>query len=394
MSGPRNADVAIVGTGYSRVGRHLPSSVGSLAAEACLAALADAGLDVEQIDGISNYPNASRLGAGDVDGVDLVTINYMAQALRLRNLRWSCSISQGTLTASIVEAVNAVKAGACNYALVYRAMYNPPGKFGIGNIQVARGNDEFTAPWGLSTYVMMNAMIYSAYLAQYGRARNDLTGFIVANRANASKNEDAVFYRKPIVANDYVNCDIVSEPLGLLDCDMPVDGCGAVLVTSADRAKALRNVPVYVVGSAVGGVRVRNGPRFYYDYFMENSRHLAKNLWRDAGLSASDMDQANIYDGFSYFVPASLEAFGFCGEGEGIDFANEAAPRTKGLVPINTSGGALGMGRLHGSPQLIEGVRQLQGRCGDRQVQGAEISFVQSGHPLAGSAALVLSNVG
>jgi acetyl-CoA acetyltransferase len=184
---------------------------------------------------------------------------------------------------------------------------------------------------------------------------------------------------------------MVSEPLSMLDCDMAVDGCGAVVVTTAERARDLPVTPAYVTGCASLGVGYHNAPVLTLENFTNSARILADAVWRNSGMGPSDIDQLNLYDGFSYFPLLWLEAFGFCGEGEAADFIQDGRVALGGTHPLNTSGGALGMGRLHGTPQLIEGVRQIQGRCGPRQLEHCEATLVQAGSALHGSGALVLS---
>jgi acetyl-CoA acetyltransferase len=382
---------AIVGTAYSRIGRHVDAPIGKLAIEATELALADAGLTLEDIDGISSYPNPSRINAGNVDGVDLVTMDYLTRTAPLPNLRWCSSITQGTVTSALVQAVNAVASEACNYALVFRAMHNPPGMFGVANVSRVSGNSEFSAPYGMGNVVQGAAMAYSRYLAKYGGTREQFATFVVNNRHNASRNPDAVFYGKPINVGDYLSCRMIAEPLSLLDCDMPVDGCGALIVTTAERARDLPTTPVYVTGSTALGISYAHSAAGTLEGYMDSAGRLAKAIWSNAGVGPSDMENLNLYDGFSYFVPLQLEAFGFCGEGEAFDFLQDGETKIGGRFPLNTSGGALGMGRLHGTPQLIEAVRQLQGRCGERQVD-CSTSFVHTGSPQGGSGAVVLTN--
>jgi acetyl-CoA acetyltransferase len=386
--------VAIVGTAFSRIGRHLDASAGELAVEATKRAVEDAGLTLDDIDGISNYPNPSRINAGNVDGLDLVTLNYLARTAPLRNLRWSCSITQGTVTGSLVEAIHAVAAGACNYALVFRAMHSPAGRFGISNVQVATGDSQFTAPYGFGNTVMTFAFPYSRYLAKYGATREHLATYIVRNRRNASLNPEAVFRESPITHEDYLASPMVAEPLSVLDCDMAVDGCGAVVVTTAERARALPCIPAYVTGCTSLGVGYRHAPALILEDFMDSARTVARTLWQSSGVGPDSINQMNLYDGFSYFILLWLEAFGFCGEGEAFEFIQDEATDLGGRCPLNTSGGALGMGRLHGTPQLIEGVRQIQGRCGPRQVKDCSVTLVHAGSPLHGCGALVLSRGG
>ena len=382
---------AIVGVAYSKVARHADVSVGALAVEACKKAIDDAGLKVSDIDGLSVYPNPSRLEAGTVDGVDFVGVNYIARVLHLKQARWYNSQVQGTLTASLAEAVNAVAVGACDYALVWRAMYSPPGAFGTYTARRSPGESQFTAPYGLANAIMMFSMPYSRYMAKYGAKREHLATFIVNNRKNGAMNPEGVFYKQPLTFQDYMECRMIADPMCIFDCDMAVDGCGAMVITTADRARHLKQKPAYVTGYSFSGMQLRPALVLVWEDFQERANHIARVLWENTGLSAKDIDQPNLYDGFSWFIYPWLEALGFCKEGEAFEFIQGGRIELGGELPMNTSGGALAMGRLHGSPQVIEAVRQLQGRCGPRQVKDAKVTLAHVGSPLHGSGAMVFS---
>jgi acetyl-CoA acetyltransferase len=382
--------VAVVGTAFSPVARHQDKTVGQLAIEAAEAAVADAGLSFDDIDGIANYPSPSRAIAGNEDGVDICSLNYLVSTIPLRNVVWSCSITQGTVTASLTDAVHAVAAGACTHALVYRAMYNPPARFGFTSMRRAPGNMQFSAPYGMGS-VMGFAFTFNRYLGKYGGSREKFATFMVNNRHNASLNPEAVFYNKPISRQEYLEARMIAEPLSMLDCDMPVTGVGALVVTSAERARDLPVTPAYVSGCASIGLGYGHAPVIALEDFQASARILAHTVLERAGVGPADIDQPNLYDGFAYFVPLWLEAFGFCGEGEALDFIQNGTIEVGGKLPLNTAGGALGMGRLHGTPQLIEAVRQLQGRCGPRQVDNANITLAQSGSPVSGAGAVILT---
>ena len=391
MAMPISNQVAIVGTGFSPITRRADVSLGQLAVESCRRAVEDAGLTFEDIDGVSNYPQPSGLGVGNNDGFDIVTSAFITRTAPLRNLRWSSSITQGTVTSALTQAVHAVAAGACNHAVVFRAMHSPKGQFGISNTRVAVDDNQFVAPYGFGNIVMMWALIYSRYMAKYGHTREKHATFIVNNRKNAALNPEAVFFDKPIGRDDYLTNTMVSDPLSYLDCDMPVDGCGAVVVTSAERARDLPVTPVYVTGCSALGIPYQHSPVFSLDNFLESGRQLTRTTWENAGMGPEDIDSLNLYDGFSFMPLLWLEMFGFCGEGEAGDFIQEGRIEIGGSHPLNTSGGALGMGRLHGTPQLIEAVRQIQGRCGPRQIANCETALVHAGSSLHASGACVLS---
>lgn len=390
MAGLRNK-VAIAGVGYSPTVKRADRSLGALAIDACLKAIDDAGLAVSDIDGISNYPNPSRIGAGDKDGVDFVGTKFIAQALHLRSLSWFSSVTAGTITASLVDALNAVAAGTCTTALVWRGMHNPPGKFGTYRATIATGDSQFEAPYGFANNVMRFAFAYSQYMARYGATRDHMATYIVNCRKNASINPDAVHYRNPITREDYLNARMIADPLSILDCDMPVDGCGAVVVTTAERARDLRQPPVYALGAASGGFKYRHSLILELESYMESGRILAQALWKNAGLGPNDMDFVNLYDGFSLFIYIWLEAFGFCKDGEAYQFIQDGRIELGGELPLNPSGGAIGMGRLHGTPQLLEAVLQLQGRAGERQLKKADVTIVNSGSAITGTGAIVLA---
>jgi acetyl-CoA acetyltransferase len=382
--------VAVVGAAFSEVGRRLDRPVGALAIDAALAAIEDAGLRVDDIDGLSNYPSPSRTGDAGVDGIDFVSVNYMAHMLHLTDtLRWSSSITQGTLSASLVEAVHALLAGTCTHVLVWRAMRNPPGHYGATVPDgFAAGETAFTRPYGFSHTVMHFAWPHAQYLAKYGATRADMGEYVVRNRRRAARVPGGVFEDRPITIDDYLADRMIVEPMSLLDCDMPVDGCGALVLTTADRARDLAQPPAFVTGCAVDATRSHGTAILTLDDMQCGQRSLAERLWEASGMRAADVDQVNLYDGFSYFLWLQLEGFGFCPEGAAPGFAAQA---DTGLS-LNPTGGALGLGRLHGSPQIIEAVLQVQGRAGERQVPGARVSLAQVGAPRLATAALLFSS--
>jgi acetyl-CoA acetyltransferase len=384
---------AIVGTAYSRIARRADVTIGVLAVEAIQGALEDAGLTVSDVDGLAVYPDAARLGAGSVDGVDVVGAFYVARMLGLKDqLRWSVQMNPSSFAATVIAAANAVAAGACNHAVVWRAMHNPVGKFGRFTSDVAEGTREFSAPYGLANNVMSDAMPYSRYMSLYGATREHMATFIVNNRLNASANPDSVFYGKPLTKDDYMSCRMIAEPLSLLDCDMPVDGCGAVVVTGADRAKHLKQLAAYITGYASNGAEFATSPVITLDSQEQSAGLLGKTLWESCGMRPTDVDMASLYDGFSSLTYIWLEGLGFCKRGEAFEFIQDGRISIDGQLPLNTSGGSLGMGRLHGTPQVIEAVRQLQGRCGPRQVKSAKIVLAQTGPHSRGAAMILCSD--
>ncbi len=376
---PLRNKAAVVGVGWSKVSRHADVTLGALTVDALKQAVEDAGLTMDQVDGLSNYPNPSRPGAGSVQGVDLVGVNYVARVLGMKQLRWHAEITQGTVTSALSNASTAVPAGACNYALVWRGMFNPPGHHNVAAAPRAGGDSQFSLPYGLGGPGVYG-MPYSRYMAKYGARREHMATHIVNNRKNASMNPHSVFYGEPISKEDYMDARMIADPMSILDCDMYVDGCAAVVVTTADRARDLRQKPAYIAGFAQS-MRYSSSPIVELDAVRVSERRLAKNLWEPSGYQPQDIDQANVYDGFSPFVYFWLENLGFCGEGEAFEFIQNGRIELGGELPLNTAGGNLGVGRMHGMPHVSEAVQQIQGRCGPRQVKDAEVTIAVVGAP-------------
>jgi acetyl-CoA acetyltransferase len=160
---------------------------------------------------------------------------------------------------------------------------------------------------------------------------------------------------------------------------MFVAGCGALVVTRAEPAADSPVKPAYVVGQSMGGVRTTHPPFVLWDDWAANAKHQANDLWKNSGLSPADVDSFTSYDGFAWFVYCWLEAMGFCGEGEAHQFVQDGRIARDGELPVNCAGGSLGVGRMHGTVQLIEAARQVQGVAGPYQVDGAEISVCAGG---------------
>ena len=377
-------EVAVVGTGWSEVSRHSEKNLSQLVVQACGRALDDAGLTWDQVDGIATYPSTAGSG-GSQEGVDSVGIAYFARTMGLRHLRWYISLDKGTIGHVLVAVINAVAAGACDHALVWKAMHAPQGAFGRFASSSAPGDSQFTAPYGLANAVATFALPYSRYMSLYGMTREHMATFIVNNRKMTNLNPDAVFYTKPITRDDYLNDKVVADPISVLDCDMPVDGAGAMVLTRADRAKDLKQKPAFVIGYSNSGNDYAGAPVMTLDGFRENSDQGAKVLWENTGLGPKDVDMVSLYDGFSYFPLFWLESLGFCKKGEAFEWIQGGRIELGGELPLNTGGGALGMGRLHGMPQLIEAVRQVQGVAGPRQVEGCEVALAHVGSAIHGS---------
>ena len=384
--------VVVSGTGYSAIVRHADKPIGLLAVDAVEAALAEAGLSVDDVDGLANFPAAGQVAAGSVDGTDYVGTSYVATMLPARNLRWQASVQPGDFISSMIAGMHAIAVGVCEVVVVWRAMHNPRGRrYGEVSSAVAAGEFEFTSPYGVGDALSRYAMPYSRYLAKYGATRDQMATFVVNNRYNASLNPDAVFYEQPITVEDYLASDMIVEPFSILDCDMPVDGAGAVVLTTEANAASARFRPAHLSGHATVGVAHGITSNTILEDHEEGAARLARALWSTTSLKVDDVDSANLYDGFSYFTYLYLDALGFCPKGEAADFIQDGRIALGGSLPLNTSGGSLGMGRVHGPPQVIESVRQLQGRCGARQVNDPNVILAVTGQPNYSAGYLLLT---
>ena len=385
--------VAVVGVGFSRLTRDPQGTLGAHAIEACSNAVEDAGLQLGDIDGIASYPEPPFRGAGNVDGRDLVSVNYVIQHLDIgREVQWYAEIDQGMVLSAVIEAVNALAAGACRYALVWRALHQPRGTYGAVSDSYARGEAQFQAPYGFGSSFQPHALAYRRYMDLYGATRDDMATLAVAQRAYANMNEKAYFYDRPMTRQDYIDTRMISDPLCLFDCDIPVEGAAAVVLTTADRARDLRHPPAYVAGYGQNTARRPNLMVYTLVDYMESGGSIASKVWERSGMEPGDVDVALLYDGFSPSVYYWLESAGFCGPGEAHRFIQEGRIEPGGELPVNTHGGALSEGRLHSVGHLAEGVYQVTGRAGPRQVPGCGVAYVTAGSPMLRGSGLLLTS--
>jgi acetyl-CoA acetyltransferase len=389
--------IAIVGIGFSEISRRPQKPLGLLAVDACRAAIADAGLAAGQIDGVATYPESPFAGAGNRDGEDVVSVNWVMNHLALaRDLKWYAQIETGMIASPIIEAVNALIAGACEYVLVWRALHRPRSRAGAGSGRGgplrAAGDAQFLAPYGGSSIVQTHALAWQRYMHRYGATREALAALALNSRHNANLNSRAFFFKEPLTRSDYFNARWIAEPLCLFDCDVPVDGCVALIVTTAERARDLPHPPAYIAGYGQNTASRRTLLYYTLDDYMACGASLANKLWHSAGLGPHDMDAAQLYDGFNPSTLYWLEAAGFCAEGEGGEFVRDGRIAIEGELPVNTFGGSLSEGRLHGMGHIAEAVRQVTGRAEQRQIPGASAVCAIDGSPmLRGSGIIVTS---
>jgi acetyl-CoA acetyltransferase len=360
------AKAAIVGVGVSDIARHADVPVARLALDAALAAIDDAGLSPSDIDGVATVPG-QPFGGGSQSSNGVVTSANIARALKL-DVAW---MSDGDLLVvqSLVAAAHAVASGTCRNALVFRALHNPRTKYGASSASSAAGNGQFVAPFGIDPPAI-HGLFAARYLNQYALSRGSLGAVAIAARRRGLQWEHGYWARQgagELTLDDYLQARMIAEPLNLFDCDIPIDGAAAFVLTSAESAAHLVDRPAYILGMATSAFRPTSViPTL--DETMELGRGLAGRLWRNAGAGPQDLSTANIYDGFSVLVPMWLDALGFYPPGESLSAIESGDTGPGAARPLNTSGGNLGGGRLHGVAHILESVLQVTGRAGKRQL--------------------------
>jgi acetyl-CoA acetyltransferase len=383
--------VALAGVGFSAIDRRPSRPLSDYALEAALAAAGDCGIELEEIDGLATYPSAPYLGALNRDGEDIVTPEFFMSLARMPNLTWYSHAGAGLILASLRDAVNALLADACNYVLVWRAMYVPPGTYGRPPEYKARGDAQFSAPYGIGSAIQWHAMAYRRYLELYGASRDATALLATSFRRNAQLNEHAFFAGRGLTYEEYMSSRWISDPLCLYDCDIPVTACAAIVMTTADRARALRHAPAYLAG--IGQQTATRAARvdFALHDHIDSAASLVHGLWSDSGLSPGEISAAQLYDGFSPSVLYWLEAAGFCGRGEAHEFVRDGRISLTGELPTNTFGGSLSQGRLHGLGHVAEAVLQISGRAQSRQLPSPDAICVFDGSPMMRAGGMVLT---
>lgn len=389
VGGPAERQVVISGVGQSAIGRQVDRSGLQLTIDAVLAAVADAGLDLDDVDGLAMFPGG---GAANLPGYANGNLYEVQDALRLRTT-WRQGQVEG-MSLPFYGAAMAVATGQARHAVVYRtvkegsAARNAGGRPAYGATKpAAEGPLAWLLPVGMLSPVCQVAPYATRYMHDFGVTREQLGWIPVVQRRHASRNPDAV-YRDPLTLDDYLAARMISTPMCLYDCDVPVDGATAIVVSAVETAADLR-APVRV--EAMAGV-VDGRPSWEQWEDLSRVGHATgAALWARTDLRPADVDVAQLYDGFTIEVVWWLEALGFCGVGEAGAFV-EGGTRIDlgGELPLNTWGGQLSGGRLHAAfGHTAEAVRQLRGEAGERQVAGAEVAVVSNVGGIEAGAALL-----
>ncbi|MFC4942905.1 thiolase C-terminal domain-containing protein [Pseudonocardia sp. GCM10023141] len=393
MSRPFEHDVVISGVARSAVGRRLGRSSLDLTLDAVLAALADAGLTRADVDGLSTYPGGY---ADQTHGYGGPPPAAVQDALRL-DLSWFVGAAElpGQLGA-LVSAAMAVSTGLARHVVVYRTVTesSAQGAAGRGSVlpgaePAASGIGEWSAPFGGVSAVNWLAPVAMRHMHCYGTTREQLGQIALAARRGAALDPGFGVFTAPLGLDDYLAARMISTPLCLLDCDVPVDGSTALVVSPAAYAP---DAPHGAVGIEAFGTALHGRPSWdqYADLTSMAAQGASRHLWSRTDLKPSDVDIAQLYDGFSILALVWLEALGFCAQGEGGPFLDGGANiAPDGRLPLNTAGGQLSGGRLHGFGLLHEAVVQLRGQAGSRQIRDAEVAVVANGGgPIAGATLL------
>jgi acetyl-CoA acetyltransferase len=393
MANHAERNMAITGIGQSEIFRKPQVLPFELALRACENAIADAGLTASDIDGIACWPNTP---AGTAYGFGAASLYDVAVSLGIKPSWWS-DASQAAQISPIMDAIAAIAAGYATHVLCFRAVGQRWVPRGLSQAEVAQsayrapdGPYEFMAPYWAPSASIWIACHASTHLAKYGITKEQMGWIPVVQRRHASLNPSAIF-REPFTHDEYMASRIITTPFSLLDCDVPCDGTTAVIVSRADVARDMPQVPIKIEAIAAGGQGRLESWLARPDYPKMAMNDAAERMWQRTDLKPSDVDTAHLYDGFTWLTMLWLEAFGFCGEGESGAFVDGGQRiGLDGELPLNPNGGQLSEGRMHGLGFVHEAVLQLRGEAGARQVcKDVKVSAVGAGGGSLGGAMLL-----
>jgi len=387
------AVVGLAESEYSKWGTLTRCTEYQLALEVIVAAVADAGLTMDDVDGFASFSN-------DRNEFCFVATDLGVPEVRYADLTWITG--GGGACAAIGNAAMAIATGTASCVVVYRSIamgqFRRFGRALAGDVQGVRPLDAalgFALPMGVLNATIGMALLVRRHMHLYGTTTEHLGHVAVTFRRHANRNPRAVMHARPMTLADHAAAPRIVDPFGLFDCCLETDGACALVLVSAERARDLRRRPVYVTAAAQG-----TGPRWgagawamHYmpeeDYATGNTQRLGRTLWRSAGVGPADVDCAQIYDHYSGMVLLQLEDLGFCPRGEGGPFAASGALAwPNGALPTNTAGGSLSEAYIHGLNHVVEAVKQLRGTAVN-QVSDAELCLVASGSGIPTSAALL-----
>lgn len=370
-----NRKAVICGIGRTDYTRNSGRTPLAQAAEAARIALDDAGLRSEEVNGVACFAMGDSAAGMAV-----------AHAAGIEDLYWNCELyGGGNFATSVVgNAAMAVESGACDAALVFRSLNGRSGmRYGradgrsAGGTLKVGGERQFAAPHGYVTPPQWLALWCRQHQHRYGTTCEDLGQIAITQRKHAEANPHAL-QRKPIDMDDYLAGRWINEPFRIFDCALEVDGAVALIVTTEERARDLKQKPVSIVAHAEftgHGGSMDQWP----DYTTMYSEKAGPLLWERAGMKPEDLDIACMYDCFTYTVMATMEGFGLCERGDVGRFFAEGRATYGGDVVVNPHGGLLSEGYIHGLNHTFEAVLQLRNQAEARQVDGAQTALVTAG---------------
>ncbi len=379
----------ISGIGISEVGVRLSRSAMGLTMDAIKAAVADAGLTLDQIDGVSTYPGKMQIFLG----FSPVGVEDIIESCGLKT-RWHTGAAEATAQlGAIADAAAAVRSGLARHVICFRTVYEaaalsrpdeyPP----LQRSKDVTGGSQWVSPFGAYSAACWTAQYATRHMKRYGLTREQLAMIAINDHANAALNPSAIV-KEPLTMDKYMSARMITSPFCLFDCDRFTDASTVVIVSAGDALDEVSARPIRIAASA-GSV-----DRYSWDQAEWASAYATgRDLWTNTDYQAKDVDTVQLYDGFAFQPITWLEGLGFCDVGEGGRFVEGGKRIARdGELPMNTGGGQLGWGRLHGFGFAFESVVQLRGKGGARQIPGEpKVAVATSGGgPMA--AALLLAN--
>jgi acetyl-CoA acetyltransferase len=377
-----NGRIVIAGVAESDYGRVPNMTELELHAQALQRVLEDSGARTEDIEGV--FSSSQTMG--------MPTVMLCEYLQMFPHYSDSTTIGGSSFEAHLNHAAAAIRAGKCKMALISygSTQLSSRGRvLGTGGRPATIPESTYESPYG-NVLVGAYAMAARRHMHQYGTTSEQLAEIAVVTRRHAGLNPLAM-YREPIMVQDVLDSRMIADPLHLLDCCVVSDGGGAVLVTTEERARDLRQQPIYVLGSSEGHTHAHISQM--PDLTVTPAAMTGPRAFAEAGVRPDEIDMAMIYDSFTITVLLLLEDLGFCKKGEGGAFVQGGRIALGGQLPINTDGGGLSSNHpgMRGIFLIIEAARQLRGQCGPRQVEGAKLAVAHgSGGLLSSQATTIL----
>lgn len=386
-------NAAITGIGQSEVGRPSDRSAMQLTLDACTEAIADAGLDRKDIDGVACWPGDNNNGSS----FSPVGPNALSSVMGLQVNWYGAGYEGPGPLAGVINGAMAIAAGLCRHVLVFRTITEASARRidrstgALANKTVGRDSSFFWqwyTPFNVASAVNLIAMYAQRHFHEYGTTAEQLAQIALTCRSNAALNPKAVF-RTPLTLDDYLASKMISTPLRLYDCDVHCDASTAIVLSRADAAKDGPHRPIRI--EAIGAALHQPWSWDQISLTEMAAFDVGRMMWSRTDFKPSDVGSAQLYDGFSILTMIWLEALGLCPPGESGRFVEGGGRIARdGVLPLNTNGGQLSGGRTHGLGYVHEACTQLWNRGGQRQIRPHQVALAAAGGgPLGGSLLLV-----